>query len=261
MIKLNFYYFILEVNEGQRDFGKFMEIPTVEEERSCYEAFYDATSNAALSMMVCPVCACKKNSTEGEHTFILSEPSTMEILFNAYDAGNGDNSKFIMRDLLRNDEGTISCWMCSECMKALERQTLPKLALANNLWIGDIPFELSDLTIPEQLLIARHYPRCYVFKLFPRDVDIHFPPDQYHSGMAGNASLFEMNTQEVVEMVEGQRMPSSVQILASVIAITFVSSKRLPVDWLKKTFRVRRQESDVLPCTPASRSRRLFRNR
>ena len=59
--------------------------------------------------------------------------------------------------------------------------------------------------------------------------------------MAGNASLFELNMQEVVEMLEGQRMPSAVQTLASVIAITFVSSKKLPRDWLKKTFRVRRQ--------------------
>lgn len=43
-------------------------------------------------------------------------------------------------------------------------------------------------------------------------------------------------------------MPSSVQILASVIAITFVSSKKLPVDWLKKTFQVRRQVvRDALP--------------
>ena len=34
-------------------------------------------------------------------------------------------------------------------------------------------------------------------------------------------------------------MPTSVTILASIIAITFVSSKRLPVDWLTKMFRVR----------------------
>ena len=35
-------------------------------------------------------------------------------------------------------------------------------------------------------------------------------------------------------------MPPSVQTLASIIAITFVGSKKLPKDWLKKTFRVRR---------------------
>jgi hypothetical protein len=65
--------------------------------------------------------------------------------------------------------------------------------------------------------------------------------DQLYSGMAGNATLFDLNTQEVVEMLEGQRMQSPVASLASVIAITFISSRNLPMDWLKKTFRVRRQ--------------------
>jgi hypothetical protein len=58
--------------------------------------------------------------------------------------------------------------------------------------------------------------------------------------MAGNASLFKMNTQEVVEMLNGQRMPSPVATLASVIAITFVGTRKLLTDWLTKTFQVRR---------------------
>jgi hypothetical protein len=218
-----------------------MALPSAEDERRCYEAFYDATSNAALLLMICPVCAREKLSRDGEYTLLLSDPSIVEILSRTSEEGGGENAEYVLQHLLHHEEGTISCWMCIDCMRALERRVLPKLALANNLWIGDVPFELLNLTVPEQLLIARHYPRCYIFKLFPRDVDVHISVDQYHSGMAGNATLFELNTQEVVEMVEGQRMPSSVQILASVIAITFVGSKKLPIDWLKKTFRVRRQ--------------------
>jgi hypothetical protein len=41
--------------------------------------------------------------------------------------------------------------------------------------------------------------------------------------------------------LKGQRMPSPVATLASVIAITFVGRRKLPTDWLKKTFRVRRR--------------------
>lgn len=146
----------------------------------------------------------------------------------------------VLRNLLEIDEGGVNCWMCFDCMRSLEQHMAPKLSLANNLWIGDVPYQLMELTTPEQLLIARHYPRCYIFKLFPRDYDSHLPLDQLYTGMAGNATLFEINTQEVVEMLCGQRMPSPVATLASVIAITFVGSKRLPVDWLKKMFRVRR---------------------
>jgi hypothetical protein len=60
-----------------------------------------------------------------------------------------------------------------------------------------------------------------------------------YMGMAENASLFKMDTQEVVEMLNGQWMPSPVEMLASVITITFVGSKRLPMDWLMKMFQVR----------------------
>ena len=142
----------------------------------------------------------------------------------------------VLSDSLRRSEGGVNAWICFECSRALERRTLPKFALANNLWIDGIPSVLSALTIPEQLLIARHYPQCYIFKLFPCDYDSHISPDQLYSTMAGNASLFEMNMQEVVEMVIGQCMPSHVTTLASVIAITFVGSAKLPADWLKKTF-------------------------
>ena len=99
---------------------------------------------------------------------------------------------------------------------------MPRFALANNLWIGNVPTELTGLTVPEQLLIARHYPCCYFFKLFPRDMDTHVLFDQLHMAMGGNACLFKLNMQEVVEMLKGQHMPSPVQTLASVIAITFV---------------------------------------
>jgi hypothetical protein len=79
----------------------------------------------------------------------------------------------IMLDLLEMDDAGVSCWICFECLKAL----LPKLVLVNNLWIGDVPSVLSVLTIPEQLLIACHFPRCYIFKLFPRNYDVHILAD------------------------------------------------------------------------------------
>ena len=164
----------------------------------------------------------------------------MDVLTTASTNTNVRPDMLILRHLLNVEERGVSCWICFDCLRPLERHRLPKLSLANNLWIGDIPSELMGLTVPEQLLIARHYPRCYIFKLYPRDVDTHIPSDQLYTGMVGNATLFELNTQEVVEMLNGQRMPSPVQSLASVIAITFMGKKKLPMDWLKKTFRVRR---------------------
>jgi hypothetical protein len=46
--------------------------------------------------------------------------------------------------------------------------------------------------------------------------------------------------QDMVRMLKGQFMPSPVVTLASIIAITFVGSKKLPMGWLKKMFWMRR---------------------
>ena len=218
-----------------------MVLPNAEEERLCYESFYERTSNEALILKTCPVCAREKLAKDGEDTMLLSEESVLEVLTSTSSNNRTRGEVMVLQHLLERNEAGVGCWMCFECIRPLERRTLPKLSLANNLWIGETPSVLTGLTIPEQLLIARHYPRCYIFKLYPRDVDSHIPLDQLYTGMAGNASLFELNTQEVVEMIKGQRMPSSVQSLASIIAITYVGSKFLPKDWLKKMFRVRRE--------------------
>ena len=129
-----------------------MVIPDKDEERRCYEAFYDATSNEALLLRICPVCACEKLATEGERTSVLSDPSVLEILTTT--TGDEERENVILRDLLEINEGDVNCWMCFECSRALGRRVLPKLAIANNLWIGDVPYQLSILTVPEQLLIA-----------------------------------------------------------------------------------------------------------
>jgi hypothetical protein len=53
--------------------------------------------------------------------------------------------------------------VCSICVESLEKGNVPVLALANGLWVGEIPNELQDLTYAEQLLIARvRHNRCIV---------------------------------------------------------------------------------------------------
>jgi len=52
--------------------------------------------------------------------------------------------------------------VCSICIESLENKKIPTMALANGLWVRQIPDELRDyLTYAEQLLIARvHHNRC-----------------------------------------------------------------------------------------------------
>jgi hypothetical protein len=70
-------------------------------------------------------------------------------------------------DSIRELRGPVLAPGCSRvcyiCIESLEKKKMPILALANGLWIGEIPDELQDLTYVEQLLIARvRHNRCIV---------------------------------------------------------------------------------------------------
>ena len=70
---------VLVSGEQDRDFSMFMSLPSAEEERSCYEDFYDATSNEVL-VFLCAVCVQEKMVREGEQTMMLSDSSIVEVL-------------------------------------------------------------------------------------------------------------------------------------------------------------------------------------
>ncbi|KAH7905094.1 hypothetical protein BJ138DRAFT_1138370 [Hygrophoropsis aurantiaca] len=131
-------------------------------------------------------------------------------------------------------------WICSECYRTLIADTLPKYALANNLWVGAVPHQLAVLTLPEELLISRHFPRCYIVKLHPK-ASYAANPDHLQRGIIGNVTLYNMNTDAIAGMLEGQLLPQPAATLASVLAVTYVGTKILPKQWLKSTFRVRRR--------------------
>ena len=53
--------------------------------------------------------------------------------------------------------------ICSSCAKAIQQHVIPLNALANGLWIGDIPPQLQKLSFAERMMIARiRHNRCLV---------------------------------------------------------------------------------------------------
>ncbi|KAJ6474179.1 hypothetical protein C8R45DRAFT_1160371, partial [Mycena sanguinolenta] len=45
--------------------------------------------------------------------------------------------------------------VCVDCESSLRRNIVPTHALANHLWIGQVPWQLRDLKFAEQILIAK----------------------------------------------------------------------------------------------------------
>ena len=133
------------------------------------------------------------------------------------------------------------CGLCMSELKAGNHQQPPRLSLANNLWIGRIPWQLETLTFPEQLLIALHYPRVYVFKLFPKNIHARPEASTLQRGMQGTVSTYDLDVEGAASMVQGHMLPRSTTILPLVISVTFIGQGKLPKNWLQSTFRVRRQ--------------------
>ena len=105
------------------------------------------------------------------------------------------------------------------------------------MWIGEVPFELASLSIPEQILIARHYPVAYIVKMYPKRKGAR----SLNSGIRGNVSTYRLDVGEIADMVGDSIMPPPTRIFASTIGVTIVGPKNMPEKTMPGFLRVRRQ--------------------
>lgn len=223
------------------DPSRYLALPSEEREKDCRRAFRNCSSNSALKQEVCLACGREMFAVEGEEIGLEDVPNSQRLHpSKPHPAHQLYNGMLVVDEHINrtNHRG----WICDTCLLSLRKNQTPPLSLANSMWIGSIPDVLATLTFPEQLLVALHYPRCFVFKLYPKNAaggGSH--PAHLQRSMAGNVTCYELNTGSVVDMLEGNLMPRPASVLASVLAVTFVGSKTLPKKWLRQTFRVRRR--------------------
>lgn len=228
---------------------RFMALPSEDERKERYRQFYDATSNSAVRLGTCAVCARSQVVKESGQTIIaLSAIPNSHLLHPKPDiihpAQTLTQGMLLETSGLSRDENGIvsAASICAECHRGLSKpcgQSPPKYSLANNLWIGPTPLELRRLTAPEQLLIALLYPRVFVFKMWPKKAD-GVSTENLQRGMRGTVSTFEQDIHGVAAMTQGKLMPRPPAILASLMTVTFIAKGKLTKAWLYNTFRVRR---------------------
>ncbi|KAM6497832.1 hypothetical protein JOM56_005780 [Amanita muscaria] len=134
--------------------------------------------------------------------------------------------------------GRILVSICSQCFMHLKHNRRPRFGLCNGLWIGSVPAELQDLSIPEELLIALTFPRCFVFKMHPKIGRVN-DPTSLQRGMVGNVTSFPLNVKDIIQMIDGRKLPQPIEILPALIAVTFVGAKQFRKNWLAGILRVR----------------------
>jgi hypothetical protein len=109
--------------------------------------------------------------------------------------------------------------ICHECVSFLEKKVMPPMALANGLWVGNVPKELSDLTFVERLLVSRiRSNRCIVHVL------------KGGWKMRANAIMFPTPIPKLCNI-----LPPSIEELDEVIAFMFTGIAQPTADDMKRT--------------------------
>ena len=230
----------------------FMEVPSQREVHALYRQFYERTSNSSVKLVVCAVCGRERTRHEWQPTlYPFPNIPNSHRLRPAVDWRGPDDAK--VHGLLLSKAGcriattqaesqASICEECSVDLKAEPREGQaelpPKYSLANNLWYGELPDELDNLTLPERLLIGLAYPRAYVVKLYPKSG--RYKSESHNISLSGNVTAFDLNIARIADMIEGNIMPRKPKILASLVSLTFVGVQRITKEALKKTFVVRR---------------------
>ena len=115
------------------------------------------------------------------------------------------------QDPIRGYSGPIldkSCnKVCSPCLRDLRKDKVPKFALVNGNWLGDVPKELQGLTMFEQMLISRLRHNACVLKVHASG--------QYK--MKANAVMFSVPMPKVYK-----KLPPPREEMEEIVAFIFI---------------------------------------
>ncbi|KAK0452776.1 uncharacterized protein EV420DRAFT_1482083 [Desarmillaria tabescens] len=113
--------------------------------------------------------ACAAKRLEQHATELDEFNNKVENIWNVWpQIMSSDVKEKILHEFM--EETGSEALRCRTC--AVKCKEVPKFSLANKLFIGEIPPELSDLTIIEESMIALCRSKCYIFQLKADDLDI-----------------------------------------------------------------------------------------
>ena len=174
---------------------------------SCMKNFCESFTPVKVEEEGCAVCAQSSNRAE------MTPLSNYDLSpLKMTDLGVTRRTRKTAKQIVTEIPGPVLVsdlkQVCSTCRVDLEAGKMPPLALANGLWIGEVPDELKCLSYAEKLVISRvRYNRCVV----------HVSIDgSLNRKMKGNAVLFRNPTVEIYD-----KLPPRKADLDQVLAIQF----------------------------------------
>jgi hypothetical protein len=200
-----------------------MKCPSKQYLNNIVKEFIERTGNEATKTYICAVCAQENESSNTKvvakesipHPTLLvpASPHPMHTIFDG-----------MLLEPRGMNENQTELHICTECYRDLDSNKVPPLALANNMWIGEVPECLASLTLVERLLIAKYFPTAYIVKLFPKQAGAaHWDRTQLYSGLKGCVSTYDLDPKLVMPMIDGNILPAPPAVLSTTVAVTFIT--------------------------------------
>lgn len=133
--------------------------------------------------------------------------------------------------VLRADDIGAVLQICSECLSSLCSQKIPRFALANKLYRGRLPDNITDLTWVEEMVCSLYRNTAHVTRLYGSTDPSQ--PTVFH----GNTCAHEMNIVSTAQVLP--RTPSDINDMLSVV---FIGSRKPSSEALSHIFRVRKSK-------------------
>ena len=202
--------------------------------------FRAVTSSASLASFTCACCARELQLSERirkDHTDVnLDLLNGPDVHWNNADfapppppflAGPLKGKLVDPHGVVIDDGERITLELCGSCSRGLRRGCLPKHALANRMYLGQVPEPLRDLTMVEESMIARARAKSWIVKLQEQDSDSASPTSQ--RGLRGHTIIFPQQPDRLASI-----LPPPVGETLTFICVIFVGSSNLTKEWLRE---------------------------
>lgn len=116
---------------------------------------------------------------------------------------------------------------CCTCFSYLKNHKTPLTALANHIYLGDIPDGLKDLTVVEEAMIAQCRAKCWVIQLKEDNQDLALPHSKH--GMKSHIIVYPQQPSDIATV-----LPPSVEEMNAPICVVFVESSPPSDEWIQE---------------------------
>jgi hypothetical protein len=221
--------------------------PSLETKLRALSDFREATGNDALRELTCAVCS-EASTSDNMHsepvplplfnTNVLRTPlpPNVEVPFQDDDELRG--MVLDVSGVIRADDGHAQLMMCKGCYRSLVvSKAIPKWAIANEQFLGDIPPELKELTVVEEAMIARQRAKCWIIHLKDDagsgDARTSQPQTRpsnptLQRGVRGHIIIYPTNPKKLATL-----LPPALSEVANPICVLFVGNKPPTQEWLR----------------------------